>query len=152
MRASFAAIFALAFVSVASAAQTLGVQLVATLPSAAPTVTVSPTTGAETSGPVFAWFYYTPATVTSGVASCPTFSTTTWTLANATGVAVTSSAANAATYTQQGFTPGTIQCFAATNSFQAGGPPSAAAVLAPLVVIILGSPATPTSAGASVVL
>jgi hypothetical protein len=147
---------ALAFVALATLAPaqatTLGIQFIATIPSAAATVTISPTTGAETAGPVNVSFYYTSATITAGVASCPAFSASTWILAN-TAIAVTSSAANAATTTvTSGFTPGSIQCIAATDAFQAGGGASAATVAPPLVIIILGTPSAPTSVAATVVL
>ena len=151
MKRIFALMFLiLAAVAASAQAGTLNLQIVATLPSAAAAITINATTGVQTAGPMYASFYTTAATVTAGVASCPAYGST-WTLANATPVAVTSSAAGAAAYTVTGLTPGAIECFAVTNTFQAGGNPSTATVGAPIVIIILGSPLPAGAVAGSVV-
>lgn len=122
-----------------------------TSPSAAASISSNQTTGVETAGPVVASVYHVPATVTAGVASCPAFSATTWTLVSpAAGIPLTSSAANAGTFADTNVTVGQIYCGAVTEVFAAGGTVSPATSSSPVVVILVGSPAAVTGVAGTV--
>jgi len=136
-------ILALAILAAAIGAQAqLAVQVNWTSPSAAATVTAN-ASGTETVGPILAYVYHTPATITAGVASCPAFNASAWTLDTATPVSVTSSAANAGSFLDTNVTVLAVDCFAVTNAFAAGGGASAAAVSVPVTVLVMGSAAAP---------
>lgn len=146
------ALLAITAGATAQAAGPLQAIVVWTTSSAASSITASATTGVETSGPVLSQIYFTPATITSGIASCPTFSATVWTLASPPGgISGNSSAANANTFAVTAVTVGAIYCFAVTDAFAiSGSGVSTAGVSAPVTIIILGGAAAPSGVGVTV--
>jgi len=119
------------------------INLTWTSPGAA--TTVGQTSGVQTSGPITSTVYRAAATITSGVASCASFSVGTSAYTQIGTVAVTSAAANAGTFSDSAPTVAAVYCYAVTDTFTAGGAASSATVSAPILNLVFGTPAAPTS-------